>query len=129
MCDIITLNMDELRLRERLLSERERCRELTERLRAEQQQTMESGELSRIDQHPGELGTETFERERDLAALALLQSELEDIDAALRRLDEGQYGTCEICGKPIGDERLEAKPWARFCIVHQVEVEKAVSRR
>ena len=36
---------------------------------------------------------------------------------------------CEACGKPIGDERLEANPWARFCIVHQAEMERALSRR
>jgi RNA polymerase-binding transcription factor DksA len=87
---------------------------------------MESRELSKVDQHPGELGTETFERERDLRALMILESELKDIEDALRRLDEGSYGICEACGKPIDDERLAAKPWARFCIADQARAEQAV---
>ena len=38
------------------------------------------------------------------------------IDAALERMEEGTYGICEKCGKPIGEERLEALPWATLCI-------------
>jgi DnaK suppressor protein len=45
-----------------------------------------------------------------------LRDALDDVDAALLRLDEGTYGTCEICGNPIGEARLEAMPAARFCI-------------
>ncbi len=46
-----------------------------------------------------------------------LQDALEEVDAALVRLEAGTYGTCEVCGKPIGEARLEAMPAARFCIV------------
>ncbi len=45
-----------------------------------------------------------------------LRESLEEVDAALERLAAGQYGTCEICGKPIGAARLEAMPAARLCI-------------
>jgi RNA polymerase-binding transcription factor len=45
-----------------------------------------------------------------------LQDSLDEVDAALVRLSEGNYGVCEVCGKPIGEARLEAMPAARFCI-------------
>jgi len=72
-------------------------------------------ELSSVDQHQADMGTETFEREKDLSILEAIESELADVDHALRRLDEGTYGTCEACGRPIDDDRLQALPAARLC--------------
>jgi RNA polymerase-binding transcription factor DksA len=46
-----------------------------------------------------------------------LRDSLEEVDAALKRLEQGTYGICEVCGKPIGAPRLEAMPAARLCIV------------
>jgi RNA polymerase-binding transcription factor DksA len=46
-----------------------------------------------------------------------LREALDEVDAALKRLKDGTYGNCEVCGKPIGEARLEAKPAARLCIV------------
>ena len=46
-----------------------------------------------------------------------LQETLDEVDAALLRLEEGTYGICEVCGKPICAARLEAMPAARLCIV------------
>ena len=58
----------------------------------------------------------TAERgEAERLALELREA-LDEVGAALERLTEGTYGTCEVCGKPIGDARLEAMPAARFCI-------------
>lgn len=45
-----------------------------------------------------------------------LRRELDDVEHALTRLDDGTYGTCETCGEPIGDDRLELLPATRFCI-------------
>src|SRR5207302_7064081 len=81
-------------------------------------------ELSSLDQHPADVGTETFNRERDLSILESVEAELADVEHALRRLDDGTYGTCEACGKPIGDERLEAQPAARFCLADQSAAER-----
>lgn len=81
-------------------------------------------ELSTADQHQADIGTETFERERDLSILEQVEAELADVEHALRRLDEGTYGTCEACGHPIGDERLEALPAARFCLADQARAEQ-----
>src|SRR5215210_6260674 len=72
-------------------------------------------ELSSVDQHQADMGTETFEREKDLSILEGIEAELADVEHALHRLDEGTYGTCEACGRPIDDERLEALPATRLC--------------
>jgi DnaK suppressor protein len=82
------------------------------------------GELSAIDQHPADLGTETFEREKDVSIIEQVESELADVEHALRRLDEGTYGICEACGKPIGDARLDAMPAARLCLDDQAQAER-----
>ena len=84
------------------------------------------GELSSYDQHQADVGTETFEREKDLSILEQVEAELADVEHALRRLDDGTYGTCEVCGKAIPDERLEAMPAARLCLEHQAEAEREV---
>jgi RNA polymerase-binding transcription factor DksA len=76
-------------------------------------------ELSSVDQHQADVGTETFNRERDLSILERVEAELDDVEHALRRLDDGSYGTCEACGRPIDDGRLEAIPAARFCVEDQ----------
>ena len=80
-------------------------------------------ELSSVDQHQADMGTETFEREKDLSILESVESELADVEHALRRLDEGTYGTCEACGRPIDEERLEALPAARLCRDDQAKAE------
>jgi DnaK suppressor protein len=117
--------MDLARVRQRLEEERAHRQSLAERLRSK---ATESLELAKVDPYAAELGTETFERELELTTLTIIEAELKDIDDALRRLDEGTYGVCEACGKPIDQERLEAKPWARFCIVDQARVEQALRR-
>src|SRR4051794_11741517 len=88
---------------------------------------MESlGELSSSDQHQADMGTETFEREKDLSILEQVEAELADVEHALRRLDDGTYGTCEVDGRPIPDDRLEVMPAARLCMEHQAEAEREV---
>lgn len=92
----------------------------------DQSESESLGELSSYDQHQADMGTETFEREKDLSILEQVEAELADVEHALRRLDDGTYGTCEVCSKPIPDERLEAMPAARLCLEHQSEVEREV---
>lgn len=60
--------------------------------------------------------SQVFEQQRDLALRDRSRAELVRVDAALRSLDDGTYGTCVSCGKPIAPERLEAIPWAPTCI-------------
>jgi RNA polymerase-binding transcription factor DksA len=75
-------------------------------------------ELSSLDQHQGDIGTETFEREKDFSILEQLEAEISDLDTALRKIDEGTYGRCEICNQEIDPERLEAMPGTRTCREH-----------
>ena len=128
MPTIIT-GMDLARARQRLGEERAHRQSLAQRLRREESDPVESSELSKIDQHPAELGTEAFERELELTTLMIVEAELKDIDDALGKLEQGTYGVCEACGKPIDPERLEAKPWARFCVADQARIEQALNRR
>jgi DnaK suppressor protein len=68
------------------------------------------------DEHDPEGATLAFERQHAAALLGQARDQIAAIDAALARVDGGTYGTCERCGRPIGDERLAARPAARTCI-------------
>ncbi|WLD95085.1 TraR/DksA C4-type zinc finger protein [Alkalihalobacillus sp. AL-G] len=74
---------------------------------------MSSGELSQYDNHPADSGTELYEREKDIALKGHLEEELSDIKYSLQQMQKGTYGTCEVTGKQIPIERLEALPTAR----------------
>ncbi|MYL21220.1 transcriptional regulator [Halobacillus litoralis] len=74
---------------------------------------MASGELSQYDNHPADSGTELYEREKDMALLAHYKEELQDIEYSLQQMNDGTYGICEVTGKLIPAERLEALPTAR----------------
>jgi RNA polymerase-binding protein DksA len=71
------------------------------------------------DNHLADTASATYDRELDQGLEEGAQYTLSEIDAALARIDDGTYGICEICGKPIGEERLRAIPWARLCIDDQ----------
>ena len=68
------------------------------------------------DEHDPEGATIAFERSQVSTLVRDAQHHLAEIDAAVARLDAGTYGTCERCGQPIGEGRLEARPVARTCI-------------
>lgn len=83
-----------------------------------------SSELSHmVLQHPADIASDAFEREKDFSILDQVQAELGDVERALERLDKGIYGRCDACGGPIGDERLAAVPATRFCVAHQTDAE------
>jgi len=74
------------------------------------------GELSGYDNHPADLGAETFERAKDLGLKDNSKVLLMKVNHALDRISEGTYGICENCGKPISEERLKALPYTTLCI-------------
>ena len=78
-------------------------------------QSVISGEVA-FDEEYADSGTATFERERDLSLENNIRDLLEKIGKALVRLDDGTYGICERCGKPIEKARLKALPYANLCI-------------
>jgi len=81
-------------------------------------------ELSSYDNHPADLGSETFEMEKHMALNVHQQKYLEDINDALKKIENGTYGICETCSKEIEYERLKAIPYAKECIscakAHQI---------
>ncbi|OAB44995.1 TraR/DksA C4-type zinc finger protein [Paenibacillus antarcticus] len=77
-----------------------------------------TGELSTYDNHPADVGTETFERGRDLALEEKMTNDLSQVNQALELIDQGRYGTCRICGMDIPFERLEALPYTMYCVDH-----------
>ena len=66
--------------------------------------------------------SQVFEQQRDLALRDRARQQLELVAAALDRLDDGTFGICQRCGRPIAPERLEALPWAAHCIDCQREI-------
>ena len=80
--------------------------------------TEETGELmsSSADNHLADTASETYEREFDEGVEEDAQAQLRDVEAALQRIEDGTFGTCSVCGKPIPVERLEAVPSTTLCI-------------
>ena len=68
------------------------------------------------DEHDPEGATLAFERQHTAALLARAREQIEEIDAAIGRLDAGTYGRCVRCGQPIGEGRLTARPAAATCV-------------
>ena len=87
-----------------------------------------SGDLSGYSFHIADMATDNFDREFNLGLASTEQNILNEIDEALRKLDEGRYGVCEICSKAIIQKRLLAVPFTRFCIKCQSEEEKKKRR-
>jgi RNA polymerase-binding transcription factor DksA len=115
--------MNDTAARERLENEKERLgaliRNLSENGDDTETERSSDAELSTIDQHPADMGSETFEREKDMAIVSTLGDQIGEVEQALKRIEAGTYGACEACGKPIGDERLEVVPTARYCVEDQ----------
>jgi RNA polymerase-binding protein DksA len=74
-----------------------------------------SGDVG-LDDESADAGSATFEREKDLSIEQNVRDLLDKIERALKRMDEGTYGVCEICGKPIEKARIKALPYVDLCI-------------
>ena len=103
--------------RERLWAERERALELVAALEREFAGLAEAaGSAGTDDEHDPEGATLAFERQYAAALLEAAREQVVALDAALGRLAAGRYGVCDRCGRPIGDDRLAARPAATACI-------------
>lgn len=108
--------------KERLLAMRERM--------TGQSGALRESALERNDEvNPEEDGTDAFMRQQTLHQVSTHNRNIADIDSALRAIDEGTYGVCEMCGVLIGKGRLEAQPFAPNCINCQSELEKMTRGR
>jgi DnaK suppressor protein len=74
-----------------------------------------TGEVG-LDEDFADAGTATFDRERDLSIRNNISDLIDQITRAIRRIDDGSYGTCERCGRPIDAARLRALPHALLCM-------------
>jgi DnaK suppressor protein len=75
-----------------------------------------SGNLSNVPLHMADVGTENYDQEFTLGLIENEQGTLEEINAALSRIEVGTFGRCEECSEPIAKPRLQALPYTRHCI-------------
>jgi RNA polymerase-binding protein DksA len=121
------MTIDTDQFRQTLLDERNRVQEAIDYLHKENPGSLEDETEEIIggsDNHPADAASGTLDREIDYTLEENSEQVLSQIDAALERIENGTFGTCERCGKPIPQERLEARPWARYDIDCQREVER-----
>jgi DnaK suppressor protein len=84
----------------------------------------EDSEASAFGMHQADAGSDTYDRDFALNLLSQEQDALYEIEEALKRVDAGTYGICEMSGKPIPQARLDAIPFARFTVECQTQIEK-----
>jgi len=84
------------------------------------------GELSAYDNHTSDLAAETFEREKDLGLRDNAKRMLAKVERALGKMEDGSYGICEKCGKPIEKERLDLIPYTALCARCSKEEEEKI---
>lgn len=88
---------------------------MKENLTAEQDKYSPT-ELSNYDNHPADIASELFQTEFNIGLKVHEEDMLKEVKDALERMEKGEYGKCEMCGKDIDVERLEVRPFARLCI-------------
>jgi DnaK suppressor protein len=81
-------------------------------------------EMTNYSLHMADSGTDNFDRDFALSLLSSDQDAIYEIEEALKRIEKGTYGICELTGKPIPAPRLEAIPWTRFTVEAQSQLER-----
>lgn len=123
--------MDVKQAKQLLVRERNRLQQLADQVELsgelDESQQESSGALASHDQHMGDAGSQTFQRERDVSLVDKFEAKRKEISAALDRIENGEYGQCEVCGSEISDERLTALPATRYCKEHASELEEETS--
>jgi RNA polymerase-binding protein DksA len=84
----------------------------------------EGSELADYDNHPADAASDTYQRTKDYAIDESFKDILEKIDNALKKIEDGSYGTCDRCGRAINPDRLRAIPYATLCIECQASLER-----
>ncbi|SES43041.1 TraR/DksA C4-type zinc finger protein [Salipaludibacillus aurantiacus] len=85
-------------------------------------------ELSNTGNHPGDQGTELFERQKNLTLDQHASAKLDEVKEALEAIEEGNYGTCDECGREIPFERLEIMPETKYCVDHAEDKNRTQDR-
>jgi len=118
-----------LKLTPFLSKQRQRLLELKDTLldamRGVARDNLHSGtDTSAFGMHQADAGSDAYDRDFALSMLSKEQGSLYEIDEALKRIDDGTYGVCDLCQKPIKHERLEALPFTRYTVDCQANLEK-----
>ena len=113
-------------LKNELMAMRERLKITEANTNSKEKPSEALGELSMYDNHPADMGTELFEREKDLALHEHAESELSKVNLALEAMAEGSYGKCQVCKVDIPFDRLEIVPYTTFCIEHAEMQEQSI---
>ncbi len=119
------MKLDPTRFREALESELDQLRTARQGVNHVASMTDETGDLSTGAGELADSATETYMRELDEGLEENADHLIVEVEAALNRIEDGTYGTCVVCGKTIGVERLEAVPWATLCIDDKRAQERA----
>jgi DnaK suppressor protein len=117
----VTFEPQEIRnFKRRLLAKRNEIQETLQQIQPSVErpsaEAAETGDLSSVPFHQADLGTDAFNQEMDQRHLDRERRTIAEIDHALEKIENHQYGICERDHQPISKERLEAIPWARLCI-------------
>ena len=120
------LSAELLKFREQLVAELARLEaelDEIERRTARMDEFDRASELSSYEDHPADLASKTFEREKDLAIGESVEHLLHKVISAIEKVDRGTYGMCDACGRPIKKARLKALPFATLCLECQDRLE------
>ncbi len=118
-----------LKQKQRLLDLRDELVDAMSGMTGEIRNAPEGSEASGSGMHQGDAGSDAYDRDFALSVLAKEQDALYEIEQALRRIDRGVYGVCEMSGKTIPQARLEAIPFARLTVECQAQWEKEYGNR
>jgi DnaK suppressor protein len=118
-----------LKQKQRLLDLRDELVDAMSGMTGEIRNAPEGSEASGSGMHQGDAGSDAYDRDFALSVLAKEQDALYEIEQALRRIDRGAYGICEMSGKTIPQARLEAIPFARLTVECQAQWEKEYGNR
>ena len=116
--------------KKRLLEERNKFAEEIKAIAREASKSPReaSGDLSSYTLHPADMSADAYQRELSLDLASTEQQVLYQIDDALKRMDEGTYGVCQNCSRPIALSRLKAVPYTSSCITCQRATEQKTKR-
>ncbi len=117
------LSERELKRYKELLLEKQR-EVLDDLVVIEQNMFQDGGEISSMPVHLADIGTDNFEQEFSLGLMQEAKRTLQEIQQALKRIEDGTFGICEGLGIPIEKERLEAIPWTRYSLEYARRKEK-----
>jgi RNA polymerase-binding protein DksA len=119
------------KIREELIKQKAKILEELLKIRGEalkKSQKDSSGDLSGYTLHMADMATDLYDREFSLELAEGERERLYALDDAIRRIDEGTYGVCDMCGCNITKQRLKVMPQAKYCIKCQEKEEKSEGR-